>query len=73
MPHPFTSVQDYEASLRMPIGRNFVPENSFQKLIEPPVKTTLGKIIEPMSDDVLIKKQGNQKRKFIPKKKKKIK
>nr|XP_034189957.1 U3 small nucleolar RNA-associated protein 14 homolog A [Osmia lignaria] len=73
LPHPFTTVQDYEASLRMPIGRNFVPENSFQKLIKPPVKTTLGKIIEPMSDDVLIKKQGNQKQKFIPKKKKKIK
>ncbi|XP_012149194.1 U3 small nucleolar RNA-associated protein 14 homolog A [Megachile rotundata] len=70
LPHPFTTVQDYEASLRMPIGRNFVPEISFQKLIKPPIKTTMGKVIEPMNDDVLIKKDGNQKRTFLPKEKK---
>ncbi|CAD1476602.1 unnamed protein product [Heterotrigona itama] len=76
LPYPFSSVKDYEASIRMPIGRNFVSENSHRKLIEPSVKTHMGKIIEPMNEDILVKKNDKENRKFIPKrinKKQKIK
>ncbi|XP_043513735.1 U3 small nucleolar RNA-associated protein 14 homolog A isoform X1 [Frieseomelitta varia] len=76
LPYPFSSVKDYEASIRMPIGRNFVSENSHRKLIEPSVKTHMGKVIEPMNEDILVKKNDKENRKFIPKrinKKQKIK
>ncbi|KOC63956.1 U3 small nucleolar RNA-associated protein 14 like protein A [Habropoda laboriosa] len=73
LPHPFKSVKDYEASIRMPIGRNFIPENSHRKLIEPTVKTRMGKIIEPMNDDVLINKKEKRRPKCIFKKNKIIK
>ncbi|KAJ8672841.1 hypothetical protein QAD02_004101 [Eretmocerus hayati] len=58
LPFPFTSVQDFEASIRAPIGREFVPEKTFSKLIQPSVKTKMGKVIEPMSEDMLIKMKG---------------
>ena len=67
LPYPFSSVKDYEASIRMPIGRNFVSENAHRKLIEPSVKTHMGKIIEPMNEDILVKKNNKENRKFIPK------
>ena len=66
LPYPFSSVKDYEASIRMPIGRNFVSENSHRKLIEPSVKTHMGKVIEPMNEDILVKKNDKENRKFIP-------
>ncbi|XP_053978381.1 U3 small nucleolar RNA-associated protein 14 homolog A [Hylaeus volcanicus] len=72
LPYPFTSVKDYEASLRMPIGRNFVPENAHRKLIEPSVKTSMGKIIEPMSEDVLVNQERKKQQSIIKKKKNKI-
>lgn len=68
LPHPFTSVKDFEASIRMPIGRNFVPENAHRKLIAPAVKTSMGQIIEPMDEGVLFKKPGIDAKKFIKKK-----
>lgn len=69
LPYPFTTVRDYEASVRMPIGRNFVPENAHRKLIEPVVKTRIGAVIEPMTEDVLVKADANKTRKLINKKK----
>ncbi|XP_008217410.1 U3 small nucleolar RNA-associated protein 14 homolog A [Nasonia vitripennis] len=63
LPFPFTSVQDFEASVRAPLGRNFVPEKIFNKLIQPPIKTKMGKIIEPMTENVLIKTENLMKRK----------
>lgn len=56
LPYPFNSVKDFEASIRAPIGRNFVPENAHKRFIEPAVKTKMGKIIEPMDADALVKK-----------------
>ncbi|CAL7943621.1 unnamed protein product [Xylocopa violacea] len=69
LPYPFSSVKDYEASVRMPIGRNFIPENSHRKLIDPAIKTRMGKIIEPMNEDVLVKKEETKRQKSVPKKK----
>lgn len=68
LPFPFTSVQDYEASIRAPIGRDFVPEKTFSKFVQPAVKTKMGKIIEPMSEEVLAMKKSLQKRKRPAKK-----
>ncbi|XP_015603966.1 U3 small nucleolar RNA-associated protein 14 homolog A [Cephus cinctus] len=55
VPFPFTSVKDFEASIRAPIGRTFVPENAHKRLIRPAVVTKMGQVIEPMDEDALIK------------------
>ncbi|KAG7188089.1 hypothetical protein KM043_015939 [Ampulex compressa] len=58
---PFTSVKDFEASIRAPLGRNFIPENAHKKLIEPSVQTLLGTVIEPMDEDVLVNMKKTKK------------
>lgn len=55
LPFPFKSVKDFEASIRQPLGNTFVPETAFRKLTLPAVKTKLGTIIEPLSEDILLK------------------
>ncbi|CAH1971804.1 unnamed protein product [Acanthoscelides obtectus] len=54
VPFPFKSVKDYEASIRAPIGNNWVPETAFRRFIEPPVITKMGAIIEPISKSILV-------------------
>ncbi|XP_066600138.1 U3 small nucleolar RNA-associated protein 14 homolog A isoform X2 [Prorops nasuta] len=54
--------EDFEASIRAPLGRTFIPENAHKKLIEPAIKTEIGKIIEPMDEDVLLKAQNITKK-----------
>ncbi|XP_050460953.1 U3 small nucleolar RNA-associated protein 14 homolog C [Cataglyphis hispanica] len=56
LPYPFTKVKDYEATLRAPISRTFVPMNAHLQITQPAVITKLGQIIEPMDDDILMKK-----------------
>ncbi|XP_075159549.1 U3 small nucleolar RNA-associated protein 14 homolog A [Haematobia irritans] len=56
VPFPFTSLKDYEASIRAPIGRNFVTETAFRLLTRPSVIAQKGKIIEPMDESELVKK-----------------
>lgn len=63
LPFPFTSVQDFESSMRASLGRDFVPEKIFNKLIQPAIKTKMGKIIEPMTENMLIKTENLKKRK----------
>ncbi|KAH8376444.1 hypothetical protein KR200_003501 [Drosophila serrata] len=55
LPFPFRSVADYEASIRAPIGRNFVPETAFRMLTRPSVITLKGQVIEPMNESELVK------------------
>ncbi|XP_030372780.1 U3 small nucleolar RNA-associated protein 14 homolog A [Scaptodrosophila lebanonensis] len=55
IPFPFKSLADYEASIRAPIGRNFVPETAFRMLTRPAVITRKGAIIEPMNETELVK------------------
>ncbi|XP_077274940.1 U3 small nucleolar RNA-associated protein 14 homolog A-like isoform X1 [Temnothorax americanus] len=57
LPYPFTRVKDFEASIRAPISRTFVPMNAHLRLIQPTVKTKLGQVIEPMDENELVKKQ----------------
>lgn len=57
VPYPFLSVKDYEAAvLSKPIGRTFVPESSFRQLSAPKIVTKMGRIIEPMSEQMVPKK-----------------
>ncbi|XP_017034334.1 U3 small nucleolar RNA-associated protein 14 homolog C [Drosophila kikkawai] len=55
LPFPFRSLADYEASIRAPIGRNFVPETAFRMLTRPSVITRKGQVIEPMDESELVK------------------
>lgn len=61
IPFPFTSLKDYEASIRAPLGRNFVTETAFRLLTRPSVITQKGKIIEPMDESELVKPQRKLK------------
>lgn len=54
LPFPFTSVSDFEASIRAPIGTEFVPQIAHKVLTKPPIKTKLGTIIQPMDENNLI-------------------
>ncbi|RXG71892.1 U3 small nucleolar RNA-associated protein 14-like protein C [Armadillidium vulgare] len=62
LPFPFAAVKDFEASIRQPIGRTFVPEVSHKKLIAPPVVQKMGTVIEPMGEECLIKNYEDHKR-----------
>ncbi|XP_055703979.1 U3 small nucleolar RNA-associated protein 14 homolog A [Phlebotomus papatasi] len=54
LPFPFTSVKDYEASIRAPVGRTFVPETAHRVLTKPSLVTKMGTIIEPMDEKMLL-------------------
>ncbi|XP_066992419.2 U3 small nucleolar RNA-associated protein 14 homolog A [Anabrus simplex] len=54
VPFPFTTVKNFEASIRAPIGNTWVPETAYRKLIEPQVKTKLGSVIQPMDEETLV-------------------
>jgi U3 small nucleolar RNA-associated protein 14 len=57
LPFPFTSVKDYEASIRTPVGRTFVPETAHRLLTKPAVVTKMGHIIRPMDESTLVQKK----------------
>lgn len=56
LPFPFTSVTDFECSIRAPIGTSFITPSASKLLTRPAVNTKLGTIIEPMDDDILLNK-----------------
>lgn len=58
VPFPFTSVREYEASIRTPLGNTFMPETAHKKLIRPSVITKAGTIIDPMDEDELLVKRN---------------
>ncbi|XP_078001379.1 U3 small nucleolar RNA-associated protein 14 homolog A-like isoform X2 [Glandiceps talaboti] len=49
LPFPYTSVQEFERSIRQPIGRTWNTESAFKKLTKPKVTTKLGTIIPPIT------------------------
>lgn len=69
LPYPFTTVKDFEASIRAPLGRTFVPENAHRRLIQPSVVTKSGQLIEPMTEEMLLEKQPMVKRRIDKQKK----
>jgi len=56
LPAHFTSVSDFEASIRAPIGDTFIPRTAYLKLIKPRMTTKMGHTIEPMNKKALLKK-----------------
>ncbi|XP_046969314.1 U3 small nucleolar RNA-associated protein 14 homolog A [Vanessa cardui] len=58
IPFPFSSVKEYEASIRTPMGNTFIPESAHKKLIRPNVITKVGSVIEPMDEDELLVKRN---------------
>lgn len=70
VPFPFKSVQDFEASMRVPIGKDFIPETAHRKLTLPSVVTKAGTVIDPMSEDILVQQKSGVKNKFMKKGKK---
>lgn len=73
VPFPFKSVQDFEASMRVPIGKDFIPETAHRKLTLPSVVTKAGTVIEPMSEEILVQQKGGAKKNKFMKKGKKVK
>jgi U3 small nucleolar RNA-associated protein 14 len=57
LPFPFTSVKEFEASIRAPIGRMWVPETAHRQLTAPRIVTHAGQKIEPMSEDMLLQRE----------------
>ncbi|KAK7083005.1 U3 small nucleolar RNA-associated protein 14 A [Halocaridina rubra] len=55
LPFSFSSVKEFEASIRAPVGRMFIPEKQHQNLTAPPVVTKMGTVIEPMTEEELLK------------------
>lgn len=62
VPFPFKTVKEYEASIRAPIGRSFVPESAFKALTRPAVLTKKGKIINPMDEEQLLRPNDNYRK-----------
>ena len=47
----FNSVQEFEKSIRAPVGRTFNAEAAYQKLIVPSVTTKAGTVIDPINKE----------------------
>jgi len=58
LPYPFTAVKDFEASLRAPVSSTFLPPKAHLRLTQPAIKTKIGQVIEPMNENVLVKKES---------------
>lgn len=62
LPFPFTSVKDFESTIRAPIGNTFIPETAHKKLTRPAVTVKTGIIIKPMDESQLL----NNKKSKLP-------
>lgn len=49
IPHPFKTREQYENSLRTPVGKEWNTTEVFQKMVLPRVTTKLGKVIDPLT------------------------
>ncbi|KAI9491358.1 small-subunit processome [Zychaea mexicana] len=48
VPYPFQTMEQYERSLRAPVGKEWNTRDTFQKLTKPRVLTKLGTVINPL-------------------------
>ncbi|KAL4091600.1 hypothetical protein QTP88_026261 [Uroleucon formosanum] len=55
LPYPFKGIEEYEETIKAPVGRTWVPETVFQKLTAPPVVTQMGQIIDPIDENSVVK------------------
>lgn len=65
LPYPFSSVEQFQGSIRAPIGDTWNTPSAVAKLTKPSYSTKLGTIIEPIQEEVL--KKGANKRRNRPK------
>ncbi|KAI8379757.1 Utp14 protein-domain-containing protein [Radiomyces spectabilis] len=49
VPFPFQNMEQYERSLRAPVGKEWNTRDTFQKMTKPRVMTKLGTVIDPLS------------------------
>ncbi|RUP47697.1 Utp14 protein-domain-containing protein [Jimgerdemannia flammicorona] len=49
LPYPFQTREQYENSLRAPVGKEWNTTATFQKMVLPRVTTKLGKVIDPLT------------------------
>merc|ERR1711893_304563 len=71
VPFPFRTAEEYANSLRMPIGKEFVPHDASMKATKQEVKVKAGQVITPLergdefqkSEDNLDKSKKNKKKK----------
>jgi len=57
IPFPYTSVDDFEAVIRHPIGKEWNPDSSHRALTQANIVTKRGAIIAPMDKDATFKKR----------------
>ena len=69
VPFPFTSAEQYEKSLRMPLGKEFNTSEGFKALTKPTVITKLGQIIEPIEKQDAFESVENKARRKSKQKK----
>ena len=50
VPFPFESMEQYERSLRMPLGQEWTARSTHQKMIKPRVITKPGQVIDPLKN-----------------------
>ncbi|XP_071114020.1 U3 small nucleolar RNA-associated protein 14 homolog A-like [Haliotis cracherodii] len=60
LPFPYTSPQQFEQSIRAPVGKNWNPETAFRKMIQPKVLTKLGTVIKPIDKSEVFEKEKQQ-------------
>ncbi|EFO22486.1 Utp14 protein [Loa loa] len=61
IPFPYTTVEDYEAVVRQPIGKEWNPQRIHMKLIQPHIITKAGRIIKPLDKTVLEDESDEEK------------
>lgn len=69
IPFPFKTSEAFAANIRSPVGRDWIPETAHRKLIQKPIQTKLGSIIEPMSENEIINTKRKPKSPYQGKKK----
>jgi len=67
VPHPFTSREQYERSIRNPIGKDWNTAQTFQKTVEPQIRVKSGTIIQPVTSEVAKQKLNKKKQQSSPK------
>ncbi|KAK7494284.1 hypothetical protein BaRGS_00014387 [Batillaria attramentaria] len=56
VPFPYNTPDDFTATMKTPIGREWNTENAFKRMTKPSIVTKIGTIIEPVDESVLLKK-----------------
>jgi U3 small nucleolar RNA-associated protein 14 len=59
VPHPFTSREEYERSLQMPLGSEWNASHVVQRMTQPEIKKRAGRIIEPIAQPLKKKAKTN--------------